>query len=118
MSDTEYGLAGFRDKDGNLQPVEHSYSWNGEEITIKFRPPTIAEQEELENLDDDAGASELEAVLDRHMVKPQIPDGGSWTTREMWAYLQGIMQHSIGEAGIGEDLDEAIADRSPGGEGN
>jgi len=103
---TDYGLTGLRDKDGEIQPVDYTYEWNGQEITIKLRPPTIAEQEEIEQLDDDAPAGELEDLLSRHILKPEIKD--SWTTREMWAYIEGLMRWSMGDdAG---DLADELAD--------
>lgn len=114
----EYGLVGLRDRDGELQPVEFSYEFAGEEVTIKFRPPTLAEQERLEDLDDDESAERLEEILDEHMIKPSVPDDGSWTAREMWAYLQGILQWSMGsENQLHADIQEEL-DEQTGGEGN
>lgn len=110
---SDYGLAGLRDKDGDLQAVDYSYEWNDDEITIKLRPPTIAEQEELEDLDDDAGPDELEEILERHIVKPEIK--GSWTTREMWAYMEGIIKYSTGdEDGVADEIAAEIERRSDG----
>lgn len=117
--DSEYGLTGLRDREGELQTVEHSFSFAGQRVTIRFDPPTLAEQEELETLDEDEPVAELERILDRHMVKPSVPDDGSWTAREMWAYIQGIVDWSMGgDGGLGDEIAEEIDDRTPGDEGN
>lgn len=115
---TEYGLPDIRDADGELQAVEYSYEWNGHELTIKFRPPTLSEQERLEGLDDDAGADELESLLNDHMVKPSVPEDSSWTAREMWAYVTGLIKWASGDDDdLAQEVQEEIDERS-GGEGN
>lgn len=114
---TEYGLAGLRDKDGELQTVEYSFEWSGQEITLKIRPPTLSEQQALEDLGDDASADELQTILDRHIVKPDV--AGDYTTREMWAYVEGLMRFSMGED---NDLADQVANeldaRQSDSEGN
>jgi len=114
----QYGLTGLRDKDGDLQNVDYTYEWAGETVTIQFRPPTLAEQEELEDLDEDEPAENLESLLDDHMVKPSVPDDGSWTAREMWCYISGILRWSMGgENTLAADIEEEIDERTDG-EGN
>lgn len=113
----EYGLTGLRDRDGELRPVEYTFEFGGETLTIKFHPPTLAEQEELENLDEDEPASEMASILDDYMIKPQIPDDGSWTAREMNAYLTGILQWSMGGTDLGQEIEEEIDERTAS-EGN
>lgn len=116
---SEYGLTSLRDADGELQAVDHSYEWGGQEVTIKFVPPTLSQQEQLEDLDDDAAADKLEELLDRHMVKPSVPENESWTAREMWCYITGIMRWSMGEdGGLGEELESEIDERTGEGQGN
>lgn len=118
MSDTEYGLAGLRDADGELQTVDHTYQWAGEEVTIRFDPPTLSQQEELESLDDDEPVEEMEGLLDTLMVKPSTPEDGSWTAREMQCYLQGIIAWSLGqEDGLAQEVQDEIDDRTDA-EGN
>lgn len=120
MNDTtEYGLTGLRDKDGELQAVDHTIEWNDSEVTIRFRPPTLAEQDELENLDEDEPVEKMEEILDKHMVKPAIPEDSSWTAREMWVYIQAIIDWSMGgDGGIGDEIEEEIDERTPGDKGN
>jgi len=114
----QYGLTDLRDKDGDLENVEFSYEWAGEEITIKFRPPTLSEQEEFEDLDEDEPAENLESLLDEHMVKPSVSEDSSWTAREMWCYITGIMRWSMGgENSLAADIEDEIDERT-GGEGN
>lgn len=93
---TEYGLPSVRDKDGELQAVEHEFEWDGDNITIKLLPPTITEQERYEQLGEDADAERLREIIDKHLVKPEIPDDEDLTGRELTCYLEGIVDYSVG----------------------
>lgn len=104
---SEYGLSGFRDKDGKRQTVEHTYTWDGQEVTIKLDPPTISQQEEYEQLGEEADSERLREIVDRHVVEPSIPEDEEWTTREVMCYLEGIINFSVGGGG---EMGEAIRD--------
>jgi hypothetical protein len=93
---SEYGLPSVRDKDGELRPVEHTYEWGGEEVTIKLLPPTISQQERYEELGEDVDVERLREIVDTHLVKPDIPDDESLTSRELFCYLEGIVDYSVG----------------------
>jgi hypothetical protein len=107
---SEYGLPETRDKDGELQAVEHTYEWDGEEVTIKLFPPTISEFESYEDLGMKAGADELQDVVDDHLVKPEIPEDEDLTMRELLCYVEGIVDYSNGgtprAAAVQEELEE------------
>lgn len=102
---TEYGLPNTRDKDGELQAIDHTYDFDGEEITIKFRPPTVSEFERIEEIQQqaDVDPSELEDLLREFLCKPEIPEDDSFSFREMMAYLEGIVQYSTGGGGMQEE---------------
>lgn len=107
---SEYGLPGVRDKDGELQSVEHTFRFDGDEIDIKLRPPTITEYEDLEELmdEDDVEPDELEAVARDYLVKPDIPEDESLSFRETVAYIHGIMDHAAGGSGVHEEIQEEL----------
>lgn len=107
---SSYGLSSVRDNDGNLQVVEHTYEWNGQEVTIKFTPPTIQEQDRLENMGDDVDPDELEGILNDKLVEPSLPDGESWTMREMMCYMEGMIRYSVGGE-LGDAVQEELEAR-------
>jgi len=109
---SEYGLPGVRDKDGDLREVEHTYEWDGEEITIKILPPTTAQLERYENFGDDVDADKLRDVVDEHLVKPDIPEDKDLTARELFCYMEGVMDHAQGSTGLAEEVREEIEARS------
>lgn len=115
---TEYGLSGLRDADGELQTVTYEYEWNNDQIKIKFDPPTLSQQEKIENLDEDADPETLEEILNEHMVKPKVSEDSSWTAREMWCYITGLIKWSSGmDDTMMQDIEEEIESRTSG-EGN
>lgn len=108
---TQYGLTGRRDNDGNRKAIEHSYEWNGEEVTIKLIPPTVSEAEEYEALGDDVSPTEMESIIDDHLEKPVIND---MTVEELQCYAKGIFS-AVSEAddfaqSVDEELDKRSAD--------
>jgi hypothetical protein len=116
---SEYGLPGLRDKDGELQAVEHTYEWGGEEITIKLRPPTISEQDDYAELGEEASNEELRGILDDHLVKPEIPEDQELTGRELLAYVEGIVDFSQGGGNdVAQAVQEELEQRAEGSAGN
>lgn len=112
---SEYGLPDTRDSEGERKAVEHTYDWNGREVTIKLLPPTISEQQEYEQLGDEADAEELAAILDTHLVEPDHDD---YTTREMLCYIEGIVDYGVGGGGeVAHEVREEI-DARKGTAGN
>lgn len=114
----EYGLPVPRDRDGELQSVEHTYEWQGHEVTIKLVPPTIADLREYEQFGDETETDDLMKVYERHIVEPSVPTDAV-TMRELLCYIEGVIDY--GAAG-GSDLvaqaQEALDERSdPGNEG-
>lgn len=107
---TEYGLPSVRDREGDLQAVDHTFTFDGDEVSIRFTPPTIAEYEDLEEFQQrqDVDPDELENVVRDYLVKPDIPEDQSLTFRETLAYLQGIMDYSTGGAGLNEEIVEKL----------
>ncbi|WP_459191821.1 hypothetical protein [Halosimplex sp. J119] len=113
---SEYGLPDIRDKDGELQAVEHTYEWNGDDVTIKLIPPTIAEYESYEDLGDEAGAGELQEVVDDHLEKPEI--AGEPTTAELLCYVHGIVDYCNGGGGFAGEVQEELDQRQDAAPGN
>jgi hypothetical protein len=117
---SEYGLAGLRDADGTRQPVEHTYEYAGDEVTIKFIPPTLNEVDEIEERmqDDDLDVEEIQQPLDDYLIEPSIPDGEGWTLREFDAYITGIYEWSMGAEGIHAEVRDELEERGNGTAGN
>jgi hypothetical protein len=113
---SEYGLPDVRDKDGELQAVDHTYDWNGDEITIKLVPPTISEFEEYQDLGEDASSEELMPAVEDHLVKPEID--GDPTMAELLCYVNGIVDYCTGNSGYAEEVREELDERQDGGRGN
>lgn len=110
---SQYGLPGVRDKEGKRQVVEHSFDWNGNEITVKMKPPTISQQEEYEELGRDASTEKLREIVDRHIVEPTIPDDEEWTAAEVLAFVEGIVDFSTGGGGrAAEAVRDELEDRA------
>jgi len=117
---TEYGLTGLRDGDGNRQPVEHTFEYSGDKVTIKFIPPTLNEVDDIEEMmqDDDLDVDEIQQPLDDYLVKPSLPDDDGWTLREFDAYISGIYEWSMGAEGIHSEVREELEERENGTAGN
>jgi hypothetical protein len=112
----EYGLPNLRDDEtGDLKPVTHTFTFDGDEVTIKFIPPTLAVTEEYaelgDRLDDETTAKMLSDIL----IEPDLaPD--EFTQRELIAYPQGLKEWNLGRD-LSEALTEALESRG-GGSGN
>lgn len=112
---SEYGLTQPRDDDGDPEPVDHTYEWDGEEVTIELVPPTLEQLKEYRDLGTDADMEELEKIVDRHVIKPEMP-AAEMTEREVTCYMFGLRDYS--ESGGGERMQqvrEAITERERGG---
>lgn len=107
---TDYGLPNIRDSDGELAAVEHTYEWSGQEVTIKLKPPTISQHEEYEQFGDDVAAEKLVEILDRHLVEPDVGDDP--TARELFCYLEGIVDYGTGGGGMAADVREELEQRA------
>jgi len=111
---SEYGLPSARDSDGDRRATDHSYEWNGQEITIKILPPTVAEAEEYEHLGDDVSPTEMANIIDKHLKKPEIDDPSDMTIQELRAYAEGIFSAVAEENEFAEQVNEELESR--GGE--
>lgn len=114
---TDYGLPTPRDSKGDLKGVDHTYEWDGQEVTIKLVPPTISQQEEYEELGEETTADELTEIIDRHLVEPDTSEIDI-TARELFCYVEGIVDYSIGG---GSDLADEVQEeleRRQGESGN
>lgn len=105
----EYGLPDARDSDGNIKEVDHTFEWDGEEVTIRLKPPTVAELQEYEELGEEANTSDLEEVLEDHLVKPEL--NGDLMANELLCYVRGIVDYTSGSGnalvqGAREELEE------------
>lgn len=112
----DYGLPTKRDSDGNLQAVDHTYQWGGDEITIRLIPPTISEQEEYESLGVDTTYQDLVEIVEKHLVEPDISDI-ELSTRELNCYLDGIRDYGMNGNGMAAAVQEELEARA-GEEGN
>ena len=111
-----YGLPVSRDTDGSLKPVDHTFEWGGQEVTLRLVPPTISQHEEYEALGEEATARDLVNILDRHLVEPDV--GNDPTARELFCYLEGIIDYGVGG---GDELADEVREeltRREGGQGN
>jgi len=105
---TEYGLHWLRDDDGDLKIQEHTFSFNGEEVDIELRPPTLPEFEELEEFQkqEEIDPEEVESVIEQFLVEPNISKIKPLTFLEARCYIDGIVDYAM----HGNDLDEEIRD--------
>lgn len=113
---TEYGLPNRRDSEGNRKAQEHSYEWNGQEITIKIIPPSVAQAEEYEALGDDIAPTEMAEIVNKHVEKPQI-EAEDMGMDELLCYAEGIFDYVQG----GDDFEAAVdaeLEQRESGEGN
>lgn len=110
---TEYGITKERDSDGNRKPVDHTFEFDGDEITIQLMPPTISEVEEFEEFGDDMPASKLKEIFNRHILKPDVEDP---TITELTAYVQGLVDYANGGTELADAAKEELEAR--GAEGN
>jgi len=115
---SDYGLPDLRDKDGELQEAEHTYQWDGQEITIKLIPPTISEYDQYVTLGEDADEDELRGIVDDHLVKPEIPSDQDLTMRELLCYTQGIVGYCRGDSGIAAEIRDELEERQDEAQGN
>ena len=96
----EYGIPDIRDADGDLKGVDHTYEWNGHEVTIKHVPVTISEQQDIEAQGADVDVEYMQDFLDDHLVKPAAP-AGDWSLAEVLCYFEGMIDFA---SGGGNDL--------------
>jgi len=91
---TEYGLPHARDgADDEPAAVEHTFDWADGEVTIELVPPTLEQMKQYQNMGDDVAMDRLEAVVDRHIERPDVP-AAKMTMEEVNCYVQGIMNHA------------------------
>lgn len=116
MSSTQYGLTDERNSDGSRKEVEHTYDFEGQEVTVKLLPPTISEVEEYERLEakDEIDADKLKEIVREHIKKPEINDP---TMREVRCYVQAILDYSHGGGELAE-MAEAELEKRDGSTGN
>lgn len=113
---SEYGLPTNRDSDGELKPVDHTYEYAGDTITIKMVPPTITQQDEYEDLGAEVAFEDLNEIVERHIVKPDV-ENVELTTREVMCYLHGINDYGLNGGSMAQAVQEELEQRSEG-EGN
>lgn len=113
---TEYGLPSARDEDGELQPVDHEFEWDGETVTIKLYPPTIADVEEYDNFGEDMDMSEMAEVVNDHLVEPDIDEPSDMTINEALCYVEGIVDYAMN--GTSEAVQDALEEGREDVEGN
>jgi hypothetical protein len=111
---TDYGLPTVRDEQGDLQAVEHTFDYAGQEVTIKLVPPTISQQEEYEEMGEDVDADALRELLDEHLVEPDVSAAEDLTMREVMCYVEGIVDYSTG-GGMAADVREELEQRDRSG---
>lgn len=94
---SEYGIPDIRDADGSLKGVDHTYMWNGKEVTIQHVPITLSEQQEIENQGSEIDIEVMEEFLDEKIVKPEVE--GDWSLAEVMCYFEGIVEFATGGGG-------------------
>lgn len=112
---TDYGITKERDSEGNRKPIDHTFEFGGEEVTIQIMPPTISEVEELEQLEneDEIDASRLNEMLSEFIIKPEVDDP---TMKEANAFAEGLMDYVSGGTELAQAAQEELESR--GGSGN
>lgn len=115
MSDAEtpqYGLPTPRSNDGEREPVEFTFDWNGQSVTIVAIEPTVAELNRYENLGEEASFETLYDIVDDHLVQPEIGSMDDLTGSELICYLTGIKQLGVmGGTDLAQDVNEALSER-------
>ncbi|WP_089650089.1 hypothetical protein [Halobacterium hubeiense] len=89
---TEYGLPGHRDSDGNRQPTDHTFEWDGDEVTIRLLPPTLSEVDAIENLPEDVDPETLRETISEPLVEPELAEDP--TMPEVMVCMTGIMDYA------------------------
>lgn len=112
---SQYGLSGERDEEGNIKTADHTFEWDGQEVTIKLKPPTLSQYEEYEDLGDDASVDEMETIVDRHVIEPDIP-ATDMTLREVQCYIEGIIDYGMNGGGnLADQVREELEQREASG---
>lgn len=113
---SDYGLPIDRTGDDNQpDPVEHTYQWDGDDVTIVLVPPTLGQIKTYEDLGDDTEIEELEKIVDKHVEKPEIP-AEDMTLEEINCYVEGILDHGQGGgSGLVHEAQQYIDDNAEGG---
>lgn len=111
---TEYGITKERDSEGNRKPVDHTFLFNNEEITIQILPPTISQVEDLEELEgkEDPSVSELMQTFGEFIVKPDVDEP---TITEANAFAEGILDYIEGGTNLSEAAQEELETRGDSG---
>jgi len=113
---TDYGLPGHRDSEGNLKPTDHTFDWNGQDVTIRILPPTLSQIDEIENLPEDVSADVMEEHLTDIVVKPEVED---MTVPEMNAFIQGVMDYAYsGGTALAQEARAELDEREAEAAGN
>jgi hypothetical protein len=104
---TEYGLPGHRDNDGNRKPVDYTFEWNGDDVSIRILPPTLSEMDYIEQLPEDVDPDTLRDAIIDILVEPELDDNP--TTTEIFAYMVGIQQYAYsGGSPIAQEAREEL----------
>lgn len=111
----EYGVPNLRTADGERKPVDHEFTFRGDDIKIQFVPPSVTELDDLQGLGEEVDDREFARRLQEHIVKPEI-DPDDITERELLAYQYGIMDYNLG-SGFAGALADALEGRG-GDSGN
>jgi len=108
---TDYGLPSRRDSNGDRKPVDQTYEWNGEELTVKILQPTVAQAEEYEELGEDISPMKMAEIVRKHLVKPEIP-ADDMTVEELQCYSRGIFESVADEEKFAQEVDKELEKRS------
>lgn len=94
---SDYGIPDIRDADGSLKGVDHTFHWNGKEVTIRHVPITLSEQKEIEGQGTDIDIEVMEDFLDEKIVKPEVE--GEYALAEVMCYFEGIVDFATSGGG-------------------
>lgn len=116
MAET-YGIPNIRDEEGKLKGIDHTFDWNNQDITIKHKPLTVTEQQEIEEQGENVEVEYMQELLNKKMVQPSIE--GDWSLAEVICYFEGIVDFATGGGGeVMQQAREELQRRAVEDEGN
>lgn len=113
---TQYGLPDARDESGQLKPADHTFEWQGEEITVRFYPPTATEVSEWEGMGEEMSPDDMADILDDKLIKPDIER--PYSLQELNCYVRAISDYAMESGELADEVDEELDRRGGGGRGN
>lgn len=116
----EWGLPGFRDGEGRVNPIEHEFDHQGDTGRILFVPPSLTTIQEWQDLGEEMSVAQMNDIMDEYVLKPSIPDDEEWTGEEAMVFIREIANRTMQgvDADRAQAVAEALEERDTGDQGN